>query len=80
MHAEIRRVVYTTNAIESINYQLRKVSKTRGQFPNDEAACKLLYLAICDIEVRTTTRGNNKEKKLFQRGSNTQHWKEALNQ
>jgi len=80
MPAEIRRVVYTTNAIESINYQLRKVSKTRGQFPNDEAAYKLLYLAICDIEVRTTTRGNNKEKKLLQRGSNTQHWKEALNQ
>jgi len=79
MPAEIRRVVYTTNAIESINYQLRKVSKTRGQFPNDEAAYKLLYLAICDIEVRTTTRGGNKEKKLLQRGSNTQHWKEALN-
>jgi putative transposase len=80
MPAEIRRVVYTTNAIESINYQLRKVSKTRGQFPNDESAYKLLYLAICDIEVRTTTRGGNKEKKLLQRGSNTQHWKEALNQ
>lgn len=80
MPPEIRRVVYTTNAIESINYQLRKVSKTRGQFPNDEAAYKLLYLAICDIEVRTTTRGGNKPKKLLQRGANTQHWKEALNQ
>ena len=80
MPPQIRKVVYTTNAIESINYQLRKVSKTRGQFPNDEAAYKLLYLAICDIEVRTTTRGGNKEKKLLQRGSNTQHWKEALNQ
>lgn len=76
---EIRRVVYTTNAIESINYQLRKVTKTRGQFPNDAAAYKLLYLAICDIEVRTTTRGGNKEKKLLQRGANTQHWKDALN-
>lgn len=76
---EIRRVVYTTNAIESINYQLRKVTKTRGQFPNDVAAYKLLYLAICDIEVRTTTRGGNKEKKLLQRGANTQHWKDALN-
>lgn len=80
MPPQIRRVVYTTNAIESINYQLRKVSKTRGQFPNDEAAYKLLYLAICDIEVRTTTRGGNKPKKLLQRGSNTQHWKQALNQ
>ena len=77
---EIRRVVYTTNAIEWINYQLRKVTKTRGQFPNDAAVYKMLYLAICDIEVRTTTRGGNKEKKLLQRGANTQHWKDALNQ
>jgi putative transposase len=77
--AEIRRVVYTTNAIESINYQLRKVSKTRGQLPNDDAAYKLLYLAVCDIELRTTSRGGTKEKKLLQRGSNTQHWKDALN-
>lgn len=80
MPPAIRKVVYTTNAIESINYQLRKVSKTRGQFPNDDAAYKLLSLAICDIEVRTTSRGGNKDKKLLQRGSNTQHWKEALNQ
>ena len=80
MPAAIRRVVYTTNALESIDYQLRKVSKTRGQFPNDDAAYKLLYLAICDIEVHITTRSRNKEKKLLQRGSNTQHWKEALNQ
>jgi putative transposase len=77
--AEIRRVVYTTNAIESYNYQLRKVTKTRGQFPTDEAAYKLLYLAISDIEVRTTSRGGNKEKKLLQRGAATQHWLEALN-
>jgi putative transposase len=63
---------------ESIDYQLRKVSKTRGQFPGDQATYKLRYLAICDIEVRTTTRGGNKEKKILQRGSNT-HWKEALN-
>lgn len=75
----IRHVVYTTNAIESMNYQLRKVTKTRSQFPTDEAAYKLLYLAICDIEVRTTSRGGNKEKKLLQRGASTQHWKEALN-
>ncbi|OOB54912.1 hypothetical protein A8F71_13995, partial [Burkholderia cenocepacia] len=42
---EIRRVVYTTNAIESLNMQLRKIIKTRGHFPNDEAAIKLLWLA-----------------------------------
>jgi putative transposase len=76
---EIRRVVYTTNAIESYNYQLRKVTKTRGQFPSDEAAYKLLFLAISDIETRTTTRGGNKPKKLLQRGAASQHWTEALN-
>ena len=76
---EIRRVVYTTNAIESYNYQLRKVTKNRGQFPSDDAAYKLLYLAICDIEVRTTSRGGNRDKKLLQRGASSQHWTEALN-
>lgn len=44
--AEIRKVIYTTNAIESLNSQLRKVLKNRGHFPNDEAAAKLLYLAL----------------------------------
>ena len=77
--AEIRRVVYTTNAIESYNYQLRKVTKTRGQFPNDEAAYKLIYLAICDIETRTTGRGGGRDKKMLQRGASTQNWTEALN-
>ena len=47
---ELRRVIYTTNAIESLNYQLRKVTKSRGHFPNDQAAVKLLWLAICNIE------------------------------
>lgn len=78
--AEIRRVVYTTNAIESMNYQLRKVTKNRGQFPSDEAAYKLLYLAICDIEARTTSRGGGKDKKLLMRGAASQHWTAALNQ
>jgi putative transposase len=77
---EIRRVVYTTNAIESMNYQLRKVTKTRGQFPNDEAAYKLLYLGICDIENRTTSRGGTpKNPSITQRGRGTQGWKDALN-
>ena len=42
----IRRLLYTTNAIKSLHTQLRKITKTRGHFPNDEAAAKLLYLAI----------------------------------
>jgi len=45
----IRRVLYTTNAIESLNMQIRKIIKTRGHFPNDDAASKLLYLALRNI-------------------------------
>jgi putative transposase len=79
--AEIRRVVYTTNAIESINYQLRKVSKTRGQFPTDDAVYKILYLAVCDIESRDKSRGGDaKKKSILSRGSTTHGWTAALNQ
>lgn len=46
----VRRVLYTTNAIESLNSQLRKPLKARGHFPNDEAAAKLLYLALRNIQ------------------------------
>src|SRR5690606_16547629 len=42
---EIRKVIYTTNAIESVNYSLRKLTRHRGAFPSDEALIKLLYLA-----------------------------------
>ena len=49
---EIRRILYTTNAIESLNRSLRKIIKTRGHFPHDKAASKLLYLAIRNIETR----------------------------
>ena len=48
----IRKVIYTTNAIESVNAQLRKIIKTRGHFPNDDAATKLLWLAIRNITVK----------------------------
>jgi transposase-like protein len=46
---EVRKVIYTTNAIESLHMQLRKILKTRGHFPSDEAASKLLYLALRNI-------------------------------
>ena len=46
----LRKVIYTTNSIESLNYQLRKIIKNRGHFPNDAAALKLLWLAIMNIE------------------------------
>lgn len=63
--AEIRRAMYTTNAIESLNMSLRKVTKNRGSFPNDEAVFKLLYLAL-----------NNASKKWTMP---IRHWKDALN-
>ena len=51
---DIRRAVYTTNAIESLSMSLRKVIKTRASFPNDEAAFKLLYLALRDAAKKWT--------------------------
>ena len=63
---EVRRLIYTTNAIESLNYTLRKVTRARGHFPNDDAALKLLYLAIRNIEKKWTRQ--------------PQYWNRALNQ
>jgi len=51
---EIRKVIYTTNAIESLNMSSRKVTKARGSFPNDEAVSKLLYLALRNIAKKWT--------------------------
>jgi putative transposase len=48
----IRKMIYTTNAVESLHRSLRKIIKTRGSFPNDEAALKLLYLAIRNAGLR----------------------------
>jgi len=62
---EIRRVIYTTNAIESLNMSLRKVTKARGSFPNDDAVFKLLYLALRNIAKKWTMP--------------VQNWKAALN-
>jgi len=49
---DIRRVLYTTNALESVHAQLRKIIKTRGHFPNDDAATKLLWLALRNITAK----------------------------
>src|SRR5579875_182772 len=62
---EIRKVIYTTNAVESLNMSLRKVIKTRGSFPNEEAALKLLFLAL--------ERGGRRWTR------SVQDWKAALN-
>jgi putative transposase len=67
--AELRRVVYTTNLIESTNFQLRKITKTRGHFPSDEAAMKLLYLGLRNI---SSKRGGES-------GTGTPGWKTVLN-
>ena len=63
---EIRRVIYTTNAIESVNARLRKIIKTRGHFPSDDAASKLIWLALRNI--------------TSDWGKAAHHWKEAMNQ
>lgn len=63
---EIRRVIYTTNAIESLNRSLRRVLKTRGAFPNDEAIRKVLYLALKNVSKKWTMPLSN--------------WNVALNQ
>jgi len=68
---EVRKVLYTTNMIESINYQLRKISKTRGHFPTDQALIKLLYLGCRELG-RTARKG--------QGGRSPYAWKTALNQ
>ena len=86
--AEVRKVIYTTNGIESLNYQLRKIIKNRGHFPNDDAVIKLLWLAIRDIEdKRARARAKEKGAPRDQRkapgrlveGATVHGWKQALN-
>ncbi len=63
---EVRRVIYTTNAIESVNAQLRKIIKTRGHFPSDDAASKLIWLALRNITADW--------------GRSAREWRSAMNQ
>jgi putative transposase len=51
---QIRRIIYTTNAIESVNMSLRKITKNRGSFPSDDALLKLFYLALANISMKWT--------------------------
>jgi putative transposase len=86
----LRRVIYTTNSIESLNYQLRKIIKNRGHFPNDDAVIKLLWLAICTIEdkrardrAKEAGLGRGAKRKAEGRlveGQITTSWKQALAQ
>jgi putative transposase len=66
---EIRKIVYTTNMVESINFQLRKVTKTRGHFPTDQSALKLLRLAARNVS----------DKRGGDLGTGTRGWQIALN-
>jgi len=84
---DLRKVIYTTNTIESLNFQLRKIIKNRGHFPSDDAVVKLLWLAICDIEdKRARAREAERGKPPNQRtaparlieGSITTGWRAAL--
>lgn len=54
--AEVRRLTYTTNAIEGFNRQLRKVTKSKSVFPTDDSLLKMLYLAMIDITKKWTGR------------------------
>jgi putative transposase len=85
---EVRRVIYTTNSVESLNYQLRKIIKNRGHFPSDDAVVKLLWLAIRDVEdKRARARAKEKGKPSNARsapgrlveGVVVTGWKQALN-
>ena len=64
--SEIRKVIYTTNAVESLNYTLRKVTRNRQAFPTSEAAMKLVYMALQNISRRWTMP--------------VKDWSQALNQ
>jgi putative transposase len=84
---ELRKIIYTTNAIESLNYQLRKIIKNRGHFPGDDAVIKLLWLAIRDIEDKRARQraqekglpaGERKAPGRLVEGAVVQSWKAAL--
>ena len=86
----LRKVIYTTNSIESLNYQLRKIIKNRGHFPSDAAAIKLLWLAIRTIEDKRarerakeagTPKGQpRKAPGRLVEGATIQGWKTALSE
>jgi putative transposase len=76
---DIRRVIYTTNAIEAMNRNLRKLVKTSGHFPHDDAALKMLYLGIRNIEGRHID-GDGRVPRGRLRGTGTLGWNKAMNQ
>ena len=85
----MKKLLYTTNSIESLNYQLRKVTKARGHFPGDDAVVKLLWLAIINIEDKRareraarrqeTGKRSDQPARLIE-GQRVMGWREALNE
>jgi putative transposase len=80
-------MLYTTNSIESLNYQLRKVTKARGHFPSDDAVVKLLWLAIINIEDKRAREREARRQQTGKRsdqpariveGQRVMGWREAL--
>jgi transposase-like protein len=85
----VRKLLYTTNSIESLNYQLRKVTKARGHFPGDDAVIKLLWLAIINIEDKRARERAARRQETGKRadqparlieGQRVMGWREALNE
>jgi putative transposase len=83
----VRKLLYTTNSIESLNYQLRKVTKARGHFPTDDAVVKLLWLAIINIEDKRARERAARRQETGKRsdqparmveGQRVMGWREAL--
>jgi putative transposase len=86
---ELRRIIYTTNAIESLELPTAQIIKNRGHFPNDQAAVKLLWLAIGNIEDKRARErqkfyddplktGDRSRNKRLVEGARTNGWKQAL--
>jgi len=85
---DLRKIIYTTNAIESFNYQIRKIIKNRGHFPTDDAVVKLIWLAIADIEDKRARQraaqagkpaNNRTAPPRLVEGAGVNGWKQALN-
>jgi putative transposase len=85
----VRKLLYTTNSIESLNYQLRKVIKARGHFPGDDAVVKLLWLAIINIEDKRARERATRRQQTGKRsdqparlieGQRVMGWREAVNE
>ena len=79
-------MIYTTNSIESFNNELRKTTRNRVQFTNDESALKTLWLMICNIEDKRAAKRAKQGKRVsrtagrLMEGARVSGWKQAINQ